>query len=778
MRSNRVSLARMPLPSELPSVTNPETPLVNWRVQDALDEMEDACRDATSFLKQMATNEQTRKCWWQNKTGTGKKANTKTSDAKPFHGAADHEVHLTQAVMNRRNAARLAALTAGSLTVTPAEHTDAKRAGLMRQVLRYYLSGPMRTEFVTQGLRAGSYADRFRASLLYVGWKEERGVEAVSVTRAMLGEWLQMKTGAEAGVEDMQVFEGLDFSLMALEPEREAEVVAMMLQNLPGAAERRKIGEASARKALAALRLSDEPSNVYASYVKRSSPCWEALQPFVDVFFPYETLMEDGLESCRWIARVRWRSAQWIREQAAIHDWDKAWVKTVLEKHKGRSTMFSNSMASYPWALSGAGVNWSARPNGEAQNHLYQVIELWDRSMTTDGLTGTYHTVMHADVTDKVAKRELREDWDGAFPFVPFTFSSDERLFLDGFSVPEITMTKEMAVKAQWDSRTDAASLTTFPTWTGDPELEGLRPAPGVFLPSIRGKVPQALQIPAPDGRSIEIERTVRGAVDEFFGFPSQNVPDSTAMMMGQADLDWFMLGISQCIARTGRLIQQYMPPLKGARITGTNELVTATADEVRGGYDFQAKFNVKSLDVEWTSKYLGFIKDMLVPLDNRGQINTLPILEAGFNMLDPTLAAACLPQSSESAQRQTLDIARAHLAEIFSGGAPEVTEGMDYAGISQAVTDEVNRSPLRQQSVVGGQQIHLVLTNYLGGLVNNTKQHGGENAQIGRTLTEDPLAMPSPAEQLLTTLQNLPDGVSLWQVNQQGDPQISQIPN
>lgn len=755
----------MSYPSEIPAVTDPAKPLTDWSVEDALDEMDAACRDASQFLKQMAVNEQTRKCWWQNKTGTGKKANTKTSDAKPFNGAADHEVHLTQTVMNRRNAARIAALMSGSLAVTPMESTDAKRAGLMRQVLRYYLHGPMRTEFVTQGLRAGSYADRFRASLMYVGWKEERGVEAVPLTVAQIAEWLQVEMAAQA--EDMTLFENEDFEALVMQPEREAEIVALCLRNLPGAAERRKIGEKAVKRALEELRRGAETATVHASYVKRSSPCWEALQPFVDVFFPYETMMEDSLEGCRWVARVRWRSAQWIREQAALHGWNKKWVKDVLEKHKGRSALFSNSMASYPWALSGAGVNWSARTNGEAQNHLYQIIELWDRSMTEDGLTGTYHTVLHADMTT-VAKRELRMDWDGAYPFVPFTFSTDERLLLDGFSVPEITLTKEQAVKAQWDSRTDAASLTTFPTWTGDPELEGLRPAPGVFLPSIRGKVPTALQIPPPDGRSIEIERTVRDSVDQFFGFSGKAVNDSMAMMMGQAELDWFMLSLSQCIARTGRLIQQYMPPLKGARITGTNELVNATADEVRGGFDFQAKFNVKSLDVEWTSKHLGFIKDMIVPLDNRGQINTLPILEAGFNMLDPTLAALCLPKDADSAQRQTLDMARVHLSEIFSGGAPDVTEGMDFGGLAQAVSDEVLRSPLRQQSVIGGQQIHIVLTSYLSGLVNNNKQHGGENARIGRTLAEDPLAQPSAAEQLLESLQQLPDGVSLAQMMQQ----------
>jgi len=529
----------------------------------------------------------------------------------------------------------------------------------------------------------------------------------------------------------MTLIEDIDFEALAMDPADEDRIIDLCLQNLPGAAQRRKIGRASVKRALDALRKGADQATVHAAYVKRSSPCWEALQPFVDVFFPYETLMEDNLDSCR-------------------------------------SNLFSNSMGNHPWALSGAGVNWTARANGESQNHLYQIIELWDRAVTEDGLTGTYATILHADVQDKVAKRELRMDWDGSYPFVPFTFSTDERLLLDGHSVPEITMTKEQAVKAQWDSRTDAASLTTFPTWTGDPELEGLRPAPGVFLPSIRGKAPTALQIPPPDGRSIEIERTLRESVNEFFGFASKNVADSVAMMMGQAELEWFMLSLSQCISRTAKLIQQYMPPLQGARITGTNELITATAEEVRGGYDIQAKFNVRSLDVEWTRQHLGFIKDMIVPLDNRGQINTLPILEAGFNMLDPGLAAQCLPKDADTAQRQTLDMARMHLAEIFSGGAPDVTEGMDFGGLAQAVTDEINRSPLRQQSIIGGQQIHVVLTSYLAGLVNNQKQHGGENARIGRTLSEDPLAQATAAEQLLDTLQQLPDGISLAQMLQQ----------
>lgn len=759
----------MSFPVTLPEETSPGSPLTNWDPKDAIIEMQAACADAGWFLKQMQTNEQTRQCWWPGKSGTGKKEKSAGKDAKPFNGAADHEVHLTQTVINRRNAMRVAAVAGGALSVTPMQSDDAMRAGLMKQVLRYHLSGPMRTEVFTQGVRAGSYADRYRCSLMYVGWKEERGVEAVTVTTQQIAGWQQQMMMAEVQATSTGMVlesEEVDFNGMVLDPEQEAETIQLMLQMLPGLKARGAEGVTQAKAALVKLRGGAAAAVVFGSYVKRSSPIWEALEPFVEVFFPAEAMMEDGLESCRWIARVKWRNAQWIKEQAAIHNWNPKWVEKVLKDCKGRSQMFGKFLAAAPWALNGAGTGWGTRVNTETHNHLYQIIELWDRSMTSDGLTGTYYTVMHADVQDMVAQRKLREDWDGAYPFVPFKFNMDEKLLLAGSSVPEVTMTKEQAVKAQWDSRTDAAAFTTFPTWTGDPELAGMRPAPGVFLPNVRGKIPEALQIPPPDGRSIEIEETVRDAVAEFFGFESKRLSPAVAMAMGQSDINWFMAAYSQCIARTARLIQQYMPQLKGARITGTNELVSATADDVRGGFDFLVSFNVMSLDVKWLKEQLDLVENTIMKFDNRGDVNTLPILEFAFNQFDPSLASRCLPQTRETAQRQTLDAARAALTDILTGGAPEVTQGMDFGGMAQAIADEIQRSPLRQQVIVGGGQVCVVLTSYLAGLVNSYKNMpGGENAQIGRTMTKDPLRQASAAEQLLGMLKALPAGVSLAQM-------------
>ena len=63
------------------------------------------------------------------------------------------------------------------------------------------------------------------------------------------------------------------------------------------------------------------------------------------------------------MAKVKWRSAQWIREQAAIEGWNDNWVEEVIKNHKGRSRMLAKRLISTPWALTTLGVGWGAKVN-------------------------------------------------------------------------------------------------------------------------------------------------------------------------------------------------------------------------------------------------------------------------------------------------------------------------------------------------------------------------------------------------------------------------------
>jgi hypothetical protein len=751
----------------LAAQTDPDAPMTTFSVEAVLTEMQAAAEDAQWFLAQMQRNEETRLCVWEGKTGTGRKQGRAGVPAEPWEGAPDHESHLTQEVINRRNAMRVAALARGSLSVSPTENGDNARAANMRTVLRYNLNGPMKSQVLVHGLRAGSWADRWGHSLMYIGWQEDRGLEPMRMTADQMANLLMDAaiqpmddSGSGMRVEGKSLEESIMEMLL---PEMEVDTAQRLALLIPGLASRKLEGVKQARKALRFLRSNPgKEATMHGMFVRRSAPVWEALIPYVDVFYPAETNFEDNLDSTRWIARVKWMSEQQILERAAVDEWDSKWVTEVL-KHKGHSV--SLAVGKHSWALSGAGVRWSAlhtagsrnRTGGESQKHLYQIIELWDRSMSSDGLTGTYYTVLHADVKDMVAVRKLREDWHGCLPFVAFTCEKDERMLLASRSVAEITSTPQQAIKTQWDSRSAAASLTTLPPWTGPPELQGQRPAPNKYMMQSRpGVVVQPWTMPAPDGRSIEIEGALRDSMDRYFGLQSKAVPDAVAMAMGQADMDWYLAGISQAVKLTAQLVQQHTPPLKNARIAGTDEVFSATADEVRGAFDFMIKFDVRALDLEWAGSMLGFVKDMLLPLDRRGDIDSYPLLELGFNLLDGSLTPRCLPGQQTMMHRQE-DEEHSIIADIFSGGTAgwEVRAGINHQGRAQVMVDDLVRSPERQRVLLSSPQVFVIFTARLEGLLNNDQQNN-ENVITGQTLTQDPMKQQSQAERLLAFLKGL----------------------
>jgi hypothetical protein len=299
------------------------------------------------------------------------------------------------------------------------------------------------------------------------------------------------------------------------------------------------------------------------------------------------------------------------------------------------------------------------------------------------------------------------------------------------------------------------ASLTTVPPWTGPSELKNTRIAPGRFIESYRVGTVEAMRLPGPDGRSIEIEKTLRASVDRLFGRVSDAVPQQTSMLRGQADMDWFLLAITRGIRLTARLIQQFMPPLTGARIMGTGETVIASREDVRGSFDYNVAFDVRSLDLEWAKGMLEFINQQLMPLDKRSQINTGPIIEFGFNILHPSLAAVAVQPMEESARREQEE-ERAAITEIFAGGSPPLREGQDSQTREQIMVEEFQKSPMRQQMLQQNPQIRAVFTARLEHHVFQVNQYS-ENAVTGRLGAADPLATQRPAEQLLAMLKSLP---------------------
>ncbi len=769
-------------------LTNPRQNLEGFSIRDTMEEIESAVVGAGAYYQRMQRNENTRQCMWPGKNGTGRKLNTETKSAKPWHGAADHEVRLAQEVLLQLTALSTAAVARGSMNVTPMEGTDVKAASQMKLVMRYYLETAMRGEKLIQTTRWASWARRYGHAVMYVGWKTVKALEKMPVLESELIEFRLAGLMAEAGMSEGATGSGDPVTLGAgggesnpgpgsgdpgtlggvprevamvvgeemlrqaeewvREYATEEELADQVLLMRPELRERRGEAKREALKCVKELRAdktsADPTGHYFAVFLKENRPVWEALRQGIDFFCPAETQHQESFDDARWLYRMRWMSIQQVREEGAVRGWDPQWVMEVTTKHTGKAQLFSLNTTKTPWVMSGLGVGRAE--NIEASKFMVQIGELYERRTTLDGVQCLYKTVLHPDLHKSVAKRELLEDWHGHYPFVATTNEMDEPLLLDNMGVPEIVHSAQNAIKTQHDSRDDAASLTTLPPWTGPENLQGTVIAPGTFIPEWRNGSVRAFTLPPPDGRSIEIEETLRASVDRYFGLMSKAVPDALSQLLGQVGTDWFLTSYSRVIALTAQLVQQRMTPMTGARITGTSIVFDATREGVRGAFDFSVKFDVKSLDLEWFKSLMSFAQEAMTSFDQNNLTNKRVFLEMAYNMIDPGLADRAL-QTDDGAMQTEMNEMKRLLTEIFSGGVPDFVMGVDYATRAQVMVQDLQQSPVRQQIMQTVPQIAAVWQNYLQKLLAQVEQQGA-NKQAGIQGGGDPLKQ-SPLAQL-----------------------------
>jgi hypothetical protein len=737
-------------PEKSAVLTDPRHNLDGFDVTAAIKDIETAVTDAGPFFSRMERNEMTRKAHWAGRNESGRKKDTPQKKAGPWDGAADHQVHLAQEVLLQLTAQRTAAMMRGNLSVTPMEGTDAKTAGLMKLVMRYYLETAMRGERLIQGSRWASWALRQGHAVLYIGWKTVKALEKREVTEQELIEYQmanQIRQMQDAGIAidpvmDETLRANAEVQVQSLATED--ELAAILIEMRPDLKERQKEAMNEAKRCIRTLRASpaslDRKGYYFSAYIKESRPVWEAKRPGVDFFAPPETMHQDSFDEARWLLSVRWLSAQQILEEAAQRDWDPDWVNEVIAKCKGKSRMLTTHTSASPWALCGLGVGWASSDSQDIDRNLYQIFEYYDRKVTSDGVQCTYQTVLHPDITNRVAKRELIEDWHGHYPFVPATNEQDEPLLMANRGVPEICFSPQNTIKTQWDARDDMAALTTSPPWTGPEDMASIAKnrAPGSYIPEWRSGSVAPAKMPPPDNRSIEIESTVRASVDRYFGLMSKAVPEQLAMLLSQTGVDWFLLSYSRAVGLTSQLVQQRMSRLTGARITGTDLVFNADREQVRGNFDFRVHFDVRALDIEWTKSILEFVNNILLPMDNRGLINRRPIIELGFNMIAPNLTDSVV-QEDDAANKTEISDEQAQLNSIFSGGVPEFITGVDHSGRAQEMQRDLSQSPVRQSILASNPNIAAVWEDRLQKHLHQTMQQG-DNKLAGIQGGGDPL--------------------------------------
>ncbi len=724
-----------------------------------LYEIRQAVMDANWFQQTMRSNDDLRTCYWPGQTADGKKHGTVNAPARPWENAADHRVHLLQEVMNERTVVRRQAMKRARTTIKGRTVDDQARAALLKQVVDYYLRTEMGAEVENETTLWSNWSQGFGHSVMQVGWQTERQLEERPLSVQMLKQAHAASSVAEAETSAAQAGQELD-ELAAAEIAGNAylEVEEWLMSEDSGGllrlldlvmlldedvAEMGVAGRSEVMRALKRLKRREE-TTYQAPFVKRSAPCWEALQPYVDVFYPTETRK---LPEARWIARVRWLDEVALRSWAASEELDESWLREVL-KHPGKCLDLTGLSE---WVLSAVTTRMSTRQppswsDGTQGAKYYQVLEVYWRAFTPFQVPVVYRTIAHGKVPTGFGKHEVCKAYHGKYPFFDLREERWGRMLLESRGVPEIFGTYQSAVKAQWDGRTNTASLTNCPPMTGPAGSSPPVIGPGVYVESYRSGKVEWMQTPPPDNRSIEIENTIVGRLNRFYGRMSPEVPEALQILM-QGDLgDGMLTAVSGVLGMTVQLIQQYTPDLKGRRITGTDAYVTATREEIQGMFDIEVAWDARDLSLEWVEQKLEFYQKLLLPLDNRGLINRAELIRVGAEAVDP-LSAERFVQDDDTLSRREKEEELAALSEIFSGRGPvDFVVGVDHGARAQVMQEDLAQSPVRQQMMAGNPMVAQVWEDRLQKHLFQLEQE--QNRTTGIEGGSDPLRQ-SPLAQL-----------------------------
>jgi hypothetical protein len=720
-----------------------------------LADLREGIVSASWFQVQMRDNEDLRVCWWNGQSKDGRKHGTQDKPAAPFENAADHRVHLLLELMNERTAVRLKAAQSARITIKGRTLDDNKKAALLKQVVDYMLKTEMMGEMDDELEFVSNWSQNYGHSILYTGWQTEKQLEP----RTIKVSDLQQARAAQSLAEEAAKLQALG---QELNPEVEKllaqgayqetldwletdggrlKLVALMMLIDEDLAGMGKQGQSEALRALNKLRRSQE-ATYHAPFLKKSCPKWEALQPMVDVFYPSETRK---LSEARWIARVRWMTKVELLTWAEQEGLEDDWVREVL-KHPGKC-MDLTGLAE--WVLSSGGTRLTAKTQNawdrETTARHYQVVEVYWRAFTPFSVPVLYRTIAHGQVSSGFGKHEVMQAYHGSYPFHDLREEKWDKLLLSSRGVPELIGTAQGGVKAQWDSRTNTASMFTSPPMTGPAGSTPPPIGPNVYIEQPRGGQVEWLTPPPPDSRSIEIEQTILKRVDRLYGRISENVPETLQVLI-QGMLSKNMLNmLKRALQMTVQLIQQYTPDLQGRRITGTDDYVSATRDEIQGLFDIEVEWDARDLSLDWIEQKLKFYTDLLIPLDNRGIIDRNAIILAAAESVDP-VAAAKFVRTPQVANAQETDEEAAALSTIFSGGIPPfIADGVNHELRAQYMQSDLQQSPVRQQIMRMQPDIAKVWQNRLQKHLFQVQQEA--NKQAGIEGGSDPLNQSALAQ-------------------------------
>ncbi|RME72847.1 MAG: hypothetical protein D6781_01555 [Verrucomicrobia bacterium] len=687
-------------------------------VLQAIDaELARARSAAAEYIAQQEKNLEVFYAWWAGQSPDGRKHRESLGmEPFPWENASDTRVRLAEEIVEDDVALMELAVSQARVRTLPVGTEDRARAGRAAKILRWAQKNLQAPDLYREVELARNWRQIHGAAVVRVLWHEEMTLEERLVT---VPEVL-----AAAQTDDV----GLVF-----DEGREAELLRVLEGMYPG------VSAKDLRRAARELRRGggSEPVAVVVPVVGEARVRWRALRVFEDVFFPVET---EDLQRARWVAVREVLSETELHERAALEDWDPAFVEALLERGASASLAaddFSRALAVGRWR------GWASAESLERPGE-YEIMTVYRRAETDAGFPGIFCSVyapaLGADIAAKVD--EPLPYAHGRQPFVVFQREIRERSILDSRGVPEIVLTWQNELKTGRDARIDLAELETLPPLILPASMsrQKLDFGPGARNFARDPQSAKELHVRGNHRVSLEEEAHIRRDIAWFFGRPGADVPPARQMLYQQRLVGRHLQEMRELYRLTWQVLQQYMDPLRVARVLGLDasgdqdalEAVLArSAEEIRESFDVYLHFDARDADPELFRQKQEVLTNIILPGDVTGRIDRGNLTAWQMYSLDAELAEDVV-LSDEAASQKEVEDEQAALAKIYAGLEPPLREGGVNAQLRlQVIQNSLSANPQLQQRYAQDEVYRKMVDARVQHFTFLLQQR--ENAQIGR---------------------------------------------
>lgn len=695
-----------------------------------LIELYERCSPVVHGWDRLTENERVRYNIWEGQSADGKKWDENMPDGQsafPWNGASDARIPLADEVVNDLVDLLTEAFWRSVARVEGVESGDTERSSYATRLIEWVKGTKLYPELVREIELHAQNGQTYGPSILQVVWERELGYKRQTVK-------LEELRAAAGDVGETMVQLILDPSMedQAVDLVRrlyEEYVESKRPQNFEWTP--RPLSRRRATEIVRSLRETGE-AKVAVPYLCKNQPCITALKLWEDIFIPVETT---DLQSARVIFVKEWMTEADFQAAGAADGWDPEWMAQAL-KHKGEfSTWSARTEDTKPISLS-AEFGWIS---GERKD-LIEVLYAYERKADDEGVVGVYYTVLHAKVgsgdrdEDLFGKHELLDYPHNKYPFTVYRREVPQRQLCATRGVPQIVATWQREVKVQHDAITDQTSLGVVPPiMTYNLMGTDYKFGPGVQVPvAAPGREPRFMAIPDRGAVvAFELMDRVERQTDRYFGRARADLPPAPGVIKQQKQVRAFLLSCSEAFQQMFQLMQKFMDPSEFARITGSEEALALSEDEIERMYDYILTFDVQELSQEFAMAKLKAISENILPEDAAGIIDRAKLTMMKLRAIDPSLAKE-LVSSESSASQQLFRKVQTDFAMMFLGNPPEFVENDPTAPMQLQFGQQIVASNQKyQQALQADEQFRELVKKWAKNMQFSISQE--QNKQVGR---------------------------------------------